>query len=85
MLDILLGISEYSVLGLCAVGIILAILLVMGIKKVNVENALGRIFADLAITCPPAVPIAVCGDKIDKETIDCFKYYGINACSVVKE
>ena len=54
-------------------------------EKVNVENALGRIFADLAITCPPAVPIAVCGDKIDKETIDCFKYFGINACSVVKE
>ena len=38
MLDILLGISEYGVLGLCAVGILLAILLVVGIKKVNVEN-----------------------------------------------
>lgn len=38
MLDFLLGFSEYGVLGLCAVGILLAILLVVGIKKVNVEN-----------------------------------------------
>ena len=44
----------------------------------------GRILASPCVSCPPAVPIAVCGDIISKETIECFKYYNIDTLCVVK-
>ena len=39
MLDLLVKNANYSVLGLCALGVLLAVLLILGIKKVNVSNA----------------------------------------------
>ena len=52
---------------------------------ISVDNALGRVLAITTVGCPPAVPIAVCGERISKEAIKCFKYYGIDNCTVVKE
>lgn len=49
-----------------------------------VEQCEGRILAGSCVGCPPAVPILVCGERIDQHAIDCFRYYGINRCSVVK-
>ena len=43
----------------------------------------GRTLAASALCCPPCVPIAVCGEKIDGETIERLRYYGIEACEVV--
>ncbi|MEE0841166.1 MAG: aminotransferase class V-fold PLP-dependent enzyme [Acutalibacteraceae bacterium] len=53
-------------------------------EEIEVENAEGKILSGLNVGCPPAVPIAVCGEKIDKDIIRCFKYYGINKCIVIK-
>ncbi|MBO5454669.1 MAG: PLP-dependent transferase [Clostridia bacterium] len=50
-----------------------------------VEKAQGRILASASISCPPAVPIAVCGELIDEKSIENFRYYGITGCWVVKE
>ena len=50
-----------------------------------IEQNIGKISADLAVTCPPAIPIVICGEEITKETVDCFKYYGIKTCAVVDE
>jgi arginine/lysine/ornithine decarboxylase len=44
----------------------------------------GRILSRASISCPPAVPIAVCGERISKKTIECFEYYGISGVYVVK-
>lgn len=44
----------------------------------------GRILASVNVACPPAVPIVVCGERINKEAIDCFEYYGIKECNVIK-
>ena len=49
-----------------------------------VERCEGRVLARLGVSCPPAVPIAVSGEVISRETIECFKYYGIDKISVVK-
>ena len=49
------------------------------------ENCHGRILAAATVGCPPAVPILVCGERIDSHAVECFKYYGIQSCSVVKE
>ena len=51
---------------------------------VDVECAYGRILADLSVGCPPAVPILVCGEVVDKNAIDRFRYYGVNRIAVVK-
>ena len=54
-------------------------------ETVEVEKALGRILASVTVGCPPAVPIVVSGEEIDAEAIECFKYYGIKTCSVIKQ
>ena len=45
----------------------------------------GRILAAATVACPPAVPLAVCGERMDGETARAFAYYGITTCMVVKE
>ena len=44
----------------------------------------GRVLAAATVGCPPAVPIVVCGERIDRHAIECFKYYGIENCIAVK-
>ena len=48
-------------------------------------RAEGRILAGMNIGCPPAVPIAVCGEVIDHAALRCFEYYGFTECTVVDE
>ena len=53
-------------------------------ERIPVDEAEGRILADITVGCPPAVPIVVSGEVITREAIEAFKYYGIDTCSVVK-
>lgn len=53
-------------------------------ESVSVNDAVGRILASPSVSCPPAIPIAVCGERITEKTVACFKYYGINQIDVVK-
>jgi arginine/lysine/ornithine decarboxylase len=50
-----------------------------------IEECIGRILAVPTVGCPPAVPILVCGEVIDEHAIECFKYYGIESCCVVRD
>jgi arginine/lysine/ornithine decarboxylase len=50
-----------------------------------VGECIGRIAAAATVGCPPAVPIVVSGEKIDGSAAECFKYYGIETCAVVKK
>ncbi len=45
----------------------------------------GRIIAQFNVACPPAVPISVLGERICKDALKCFEYYGIDSVSVVKK
>lgn len=54
-------------------------------ELIAVEGAIGRILASPSVGCPPAVPILVCGERIDSTAIACFQYYGIRQVAVVKE
>ncbi len=57
---------------------------VMAKKEIiNVNDAENRVLALDPVSCPPAVPIVVCGENIDKNAIECFKYYGIEKVTVV--
>lgn len=54
-------------------------------KTVSAEEAFGKICASAAVACPPAIPIAVCGQVIGREQIELFEYYGIKTCRVVDQ
>ena len=53
-------------------------------ETVQTEQACGHILAEPGVTCPPAIPIAVCGEIIDDNAIACFRYYGIETVRVVR-
>ncbi len=53
-------------------------------EEIDVHNALGRICASPTVSCPPAIPIAVSGEKITNEHIELFKKYNIDKILVVK-
>ena len=52
--------------------------------EVSVKEALGRVLATVSVSCPPAIPIVVCGERIDERAIECFEYYGIEKCRVIE-
>ena len=51
---------------------------------VSVDNSLNCIYAGTTVSCPPAISIAVCGEKINQGIIDLFKYYGIEKVYITK-
>ncbi len=53
-------------------------------ERISVENALDRICASPTVSCPPAVPIVISGERITEEDITLFRHYGITTVSVVK-
>ena len=52
-------------------------------EVIPVSESCGRILAAPSVSCPPAVPIVICGERIDCSAVDCFAYYGIETCSVL--
>jgi len=52
--------------------------------KIPAQESLGRVLAIANVGCPPAVPIVVSGEKVDQAALECFRYYGIRECWVVK-
>ena len=54
-------------------------------ERVPAEESVGRILASPSVSCPPAVPIVRCGERIDEKALELFRYYGIDSCDVVKE
>lgn len=53
-------------------------------ETLPVEQCLGRVLAAASVSCPPAVPIVISGERIDEEAIEAFRYYGISHCTVVR-
>ena len=48
-----------------------------------VQQCLGRVLAAPTVSCPPAVPILVCGEIVDEQTLAQFSYYGITHLNVI--
>ena len=53
--------------------------------RVSAEKAVGRVLASPSVSCPPAVSLVVCGERIPEGAEAAFAYYGITECTVVKE
>lgn len=53
-------------------------------ETVPAGESVGRILAAATVGCPPAVPIVICGERIDAHAVRCFNYYGIETCTVIQ-
>lgn len=51
-------------------------------SSLPVEECVGKILISPSVGCPPAVPIAICGERIDETAAARFRYYGIDRCTV---
>ncbi len=54
-------------------------------ETVAVEDSIGRVLASPSVSCPPAVPIVMCGERIDEAAVRAFRYYGVEKVRVVIE
>ena len=46
-------------------------------------QCLGRILAAPTVSCPPAIPILVCGEIVDQQALSQLAYYGIESLNVI--
>ena len=53
-------------------------------ERISVKDSLGRVCASPSVSCPPAIPPVVSGERIDEKTIEILSYYGINEIDVVR-
>lgn len=54
-------------------------------EEIVTEEAEGRVLGAITVGCPPAVPIVVSGEIVDKNAVRVFEYYGIKKIKVVKK
>ncbi len=54
-------------------------------EEIAIENALGRVCAELNVTCPPCVSVISAGEVYNESVIELSKYYGKTKCIVLKQ
>ena len=52
--------------------------------ELDAKETVGRVLSSANLSCPPAIPIVVCGEIIDERSVELFEYYGIEKCRVVE-
>ncbi len=53
-------------------------------EVVSVKDSVGRVLADANVSCPPAIPILACGERICEKFAALFEYYAVDKVRVVK-
>lgn len=53
-------------------------------ETIPVENSLGRVLALANVSCPPAVPIVMCGEEIDEAAREALRRCGVEEVAVIK-
>jgi len=54
-------------------------------ETVPAAESLGRVCGAPTVSCPPAIPIAVSGERIGPEALALFRHYGVETVDVVRE
>ena len=52
-------------------------------QPVPAREALGRICAAPTVSCPPAIPIAISGERLGEEALALFAHYGVETVDVL--
>ena len=53
-------------------------------ETVAAEHSVGRICGAPTVACPPAIPIAVSGERIGEAALALFQHYGVRTVDVLK-
>ncbi len=51
--------------------------------EIYAKDADGKILASYTVSCPPAIPIAICGEVIDESAIKAFEYYNVEKIRII--
>lgn len=54
-------------------------------ETLPLEQCEGKVLSQYAMPCPPAVPIVLCGERLDAQALRALAYYGVTACSVLRQ
>lgn len=54
-------------------------------ERLPIENAVGKVLVEGALTCPPAVAAIVAGERISLDILPIMKYYGIDEVLVLPD
>ena len=54
-------------------------------ETLPVGKTVGRVLADACVSCPPAIPVVIAGERITEKAAACMQYYGITDCQAVKQ
>lgn len=54
-------------------------------ESVSIDAAVDRICASPAVSCPPAIPVVISGERITENAMKIMKKYGIKTINVVEE
>ncbi len=54
-------------------------------EDLPIKDCVGKVLSSVTVSCPPAVPVLVCGERVDEQILPILTYYGITTLSVVKE
>ncbi len=53
-------------------------------EEIDADKSIGRVLSTVNIGCPPAVPIIMCGERVNENTLKCFEYYNVKKIKVIK-
>lgn len=53
-------------------------------EEIGTGDSVGRIMASPSVSCPPAIPIVSCGERIDETAVRAMVYYGMDRVRVIK-
>ncbi len=53
-------------------------------KTVDINESLGLICGSVAVSCPPAVPVVIMGERIGENELVLLRYYGVRECEVIE-
>lgn len=54
-------------------------------ESISAVKSLGCICGAPTVACPPAIPIAVSGERIGLEALELFAYYGVESVDIIKK
>ena len=55
----------------------------MPTEKITTEESVGRICGAINVSCPPAVPVVIAGEKIGEKEKELLLYYGVKEIEVI--
>ena len=52
-------------------------------QKLPIGECVGKMLTSPTVSCPPAVPVLVCGERVSRDAVTVMEYYGIESLYVI--